>query len=124
LFNKALKFYIIIKRETLAMAYALHKIKHFLLGNKFVFYVDYMALVHLVNKPHVSRRIARWLLLFLEYEFMVVYTPSRTHVIVDVLSRLPNSSEPLGVLDQTMDASLFFIEPIWMQEVKTYLDIG
>jgi hypothetical protein len=50
------------------MVYALHKLKHFLLKNKFVFYVDHLALVYLVNKPQVLRRIARWMLLFLEYE--------------------------------------------------------
>jgi hypothetical protein len=56
-----------------------------LLGNKFVFYVNHMALVYLVNKPHVFGRIARWML-FLEYEFIMVYKPGRTHVVVDVLS--------------------------------------
>jgi hypothetical protein len=53
------------------MVYALHKFRHFLLGNKFVFYVDHMAFAYLVNKPQVSKRITRWLLLFLEYEFIV-----------------------------------------------------
>jgi len=96
------------------MVYALHKFKHFLLGNKFVFYVDRMALVHLVNKPHVSKKTTIWLLVFLEYEFTVVYKLGRTHVITNVLSRLLDSLEPLGVLDETMDASLFLIEPIWM----------
>jgi hypothetical protein len=47
----------------------------------------------------VLGRIARWLLLFLEYEFTIVNKPSRTHVIVDVLSKLPNTSKPLGVPD-------------------------
>jgi hypothetical protein len=79
-----------------------------------------MALVYLVNKPHVFRRITRWLL-FLEYEFTIVYKPSRTHVITDVLSILPNRLEPLGIPDQIMDASLFSVEPIWMQEVRSYL---
>jgi hypothetical protein len=79
------------------MVYALHKFRHFLLGNKFVFYVDHMALVYLVNKPQVSQRITRWLLLFLEYEFIVVYKLGRIDVVVDVLSRLLNKSEPLVV---------------------------
>jgi hypothetical protein len=70
-----------------------------MLGNKFVFYVDHMALVYLVNKPHVSRRIKKWLLLFLEYEFTIVYRPGKTHVVINVLFGLPNSSKPLGVLD-------------------------
>jgi hypothetical protein len=47
----------------------------------------------------VLGRIARWLLLFLEYEFTIVNKPIRAHVIVDVLSKLPNTSKPLGVPD-------------------------
>jgi hypothetical protein len=119
LLNKVEQNYTTIEKEALAMVYALHKFKQFLLGNKFVFYVDHMALIYLVNKPHVSRMITRWLLLFLEYEFIVVYKLGRTHVVVDVLSKLANSSKPLGVQDQTMDASLFSIKPMWMQEVKS-----
>jgi hypothetical protein len=38
------------QREALAMAFSLHKFRHYLLGNKFVFYVNHMALVYLVNK--------------------------------------------------------------------------
>ncbi len=63
-----------------------------------------MSMVYLVNKPHVSRRITKWLLLFLEYEFTIVYKPSKTHVVVDDLFRLPNISKPLGILYQIMDA--------------------
>ncbi len=99
------------------------KFKHFLLGNKFVFYVDHMALVYLVNKPWVSKRIIRCLLFF-EYEFTIVYKLGTTHVIANVLSKFLNSLELLGVPYQTVDASLFFVEPTWMQEVKIYLKIG
>jgi hypothetical protein len=62
----------------------------------------------------MSRSIARLPLLFLEYEFIIIYKLGRTHVVVDLLSILSNSSEPLGVLDQIVDASLFFIKLIWM----------
>jgi hypothetical protein len=103
------------------MVYALHKFKHFLLGNKFVFYVDHMALVYLFNKPQVFKRIARWLL-FLEYEFIVNYNLGRTHMVVYVLSKLLDSSKPLGIPYQIVDASLLFIKPIQMQEVKRYLE--
>jgi hypothetical protein len=57
-------------------------------------------------------------------EFTVVYKPGRTHVVVDVLSKLPDNSKPLGVPNQIVDMSLFLVEPIWMQEVKTYLEMG
>jgi hypothetical protein len=65
------------------MVFSLHKFRHYLLGNKFVFYVDHMALVYLVNKPKVLGIIIRWLLLFLKYDFIIVYKPRRTHVVVD-----------------------------------------
>jgi hypothetical protein len=62
----------------------------------------------------VLGRITKWLLLFLAYEFIVVYKRGRTHVVDYALSKLLNSLEPLGVPNQTVDASLFFGEPIWM----------
>jgi len=43
--------YTTIERKVLAMVYALHKFKHYLLYNMFIFYVDHMALTYLVNKP-------------------------------------------------------------------------
>ncbi len=61
------------------------------------------------------------MLLFLKYEFTIVYKLGRTHVVVDALSKLLDNLKPLGVPNQIVDASLFFIEPIWMQEIKTYL---
>ncbi len=69
----------------------MHRFRLFLLGNKFVFYVDHMAFVYMVNKPQVSRGITRWLLLFLEYQITIFYRLGRTHVVVDVLSKLLDS---------------------------------
>jgi len=91
----------------LVIVFTWHKFRHYLLGNKFVFYVDHMALVYLVNKPQVSWRIVKWLLLFLEYDFTVVYKLNKTHVVIDALSKLPNIIEPTCVPDQTIDASFF-----------------
>jgi hypothetical protein len=70
-----------------------------------------MALVYLVNKPQVLGQIIRWLLLFLEYDFIVVYKPGKTRVVVNALSRLSNNIEPACVLDQTTNTSLFYIGP-------------
>jgi hypothetical protein len=55
-----------------------------------------VALIYLVNKPQVSSIITRWLLLFLEYDFKIVYKLGRSHLITDALSRLPNQAEPIG----------------------------
>jgi hypothetical protein len=70
-----------------------------------------MALIYLVNKPHVFERITRWLLLFLKYDFIVEYKPNRTHVVTNALSKLPNIIEPTGVHDQTTYANLFYTKP-------------
>ncbi len=64
-----------------------------------MFYVDHMALVYLVNKPQVFNKIARWLLLFLEYDFKIVYKLNRSHWMANALSKLPNQVELVGVLD-------------------------
>ncbi len=89
--------YITSEREALAMVCALHKFRHYSLGNQFVFYVEHMALVYLVNKPQVFNKITMWLLLFLEYDFKIVYKPGRSHSMAGGLCRLPNQIELIGV---------------------------
>jgi hypothetical protein len=58
------KNYTMIEREGLAMVYALHKFRHYLLGSHFKMYTDHSVLRYLVNKPVLGARICRWLLLF------------------------------------------------------------
>jgi hypothetical protein len=73
-------------KARVAIVNALHKLRHYLLSNRFVFYVDHMALVHLINKPYVSSKLIRWLLLFMEYDFKIVYNLGKSHLIVDALN--------------------------------------
>ncbi len=80
------------------MVFALHKFRHYLLGNQVVFYVDHKALIYLANKPRVSRKITKCLLLFLEYDFIAVYKLGKIHVVVDVLFKLPDTIKPIGIL--------------------------
>jgi hypothetical protein len=82
-----------------------------------------MTLVYLVIKPLVSGGITRWLLFFLEYDFTVVYKLGRIHVVVDALSRNSDITEPIGVLNQTIYASLFYIGPKWLNDVIVFLKI-
>jgi hypothetical protein len=70
-----------------------------------------MPFVYLVNKPQVFGRIARWLSLFLEYDFKIVYKHGRSHLIANALSRLPNQVKPVGVPDQTTNVHLFTLQP-------------
>jgi hypothetical protein len=51
----------------------------------------------------------------LEYEFTTIYKLGRTHVVVDVLSRLLESSKPLGCGSDCGCIIIF---------CKTYMDVG
>jgi len=121
LFNSTEINYITTKIKALVMVYALQKFRHYLLGNKSTFYVDHMALVYLVNKPQISGRLTRWLLLFLEYDFKIIYKLGGSHLMANALSRLPNQIELIGVLDQTYDAHMFTLQPEWLQSANEYL---
>jgi len=59
--------------------------------------------------------------IFLEYDLIVVYKPNKTHVIVDVLSKLPNVTKPLRIPEQTTNVNFFFTKPEWLNDVKMFL---
>jgi hypothetical protein len=107
LFNFDERNYTTTHKEALTMVYALQKFKHYMLGNKFMFYVDHMVVMYLVNKPQVSSRLVRWFLLFMEYDFKIVYKRGRSHPMANALSRLPNQTKHVGVPDQTCDVHMF-----------------
>jgi hypothetical protein len=124
LLNKVKQNYNTTKRKVFAMVFALHEFRDYLLGNKFIFYVDHMALVYLVNKPQVSERIGKWLLLFIKYDFKVMYKLAKIHEVANALLRPPNITKPTCVHDLTTYVSLFYIEPKWLNDVKEILKIG
>jgi hypothetical protein len=65
------------------MIYSVTKFRHYLLGKKFTFHVDHSALVYLVSKASLTRKLARWTLLLQEYEFDIVYRPDVQHAVAD-----------------------------------------
>ena len=85
--------YTTTEREALAMVFLVKKFRHYLLMNKVIFFVDHMVLRYLVNKPDLSGRLARWILLLTEFNYMVQYKPGKMHLQADHLSRL---SEEVG----------------------------
>jgi hypothetical protein len=106
--------YTTVERETFAMVYNLHKFKHYLIGNNFVFYINHMALLYLVKKLQFLGQTTRWLLLFLEYDFSMVYKPWHFHSVADDFSQLPNATKNQGVPNRSTDASLFILQLEWL----------
>jgi hypothetical protein len=52
---------------------------------------------------------------------MVVYKPGIIHVIVNALSKFSNNIKTTSVPNQTTNASLFYIELEWLNDVKEFL---
>jgi hypothetical protein len=75
LLNQAEKNYNTTEREALVIVYSVNKFRHYLLANHFVFYDDHQTLLYLINRPIISERIARLMLLLQEYDFEIMYMP-------------------------------------------------
>ncbi len=45
----------------------------------------------------------------LEYDFKIVYKPSRSYLMTNALKRLPNQAKPVGITDQTIDIHMFIL---------------
>ena len=104
--------YTVTEREALGMIFSVQKFRHYLLGNKFVFHVNHDALKYMINKPQLSGRIARWVLLLQEFDFTVEVRPGKSHANADHLSRLNNESGSEPIDDSFPDAQLFYIDVI------------
>jgi hypothetical protein len=72
--------------EALAVVYSCKKFRHYLLGYKVIFHTDHDSLKYLVNKPDLSGRIARWILLFQEFNYEVVIKSGKTNSNADFRS--------------------------------------
>jgi hypothetical protein len=89
------------------MVYALHKFHHYLLGDKFVFYVNHMTFLHLTNKPYIFGRIARWVLVFFVIWFSShlqtwMFPFNCKHIV-----KLPSNTKNLRILYQMANVTLF-----------------
>ena len=111
------------------MIYAVKKFRHYLLGKKFSFMVDHHSLLYLVNQPLVTDRVARWIMILLEYDFEVVYIPGKRQIVADYLSRDTNTTEE-GIDDSFNElyiqaATLVTHEhQDWTANIIQYLTVG
>ena len=83
-----------IQKEALSIVFALRKFHHFLYGRKFILVTDHKPLLSLFGPTKTTpqlaaNRLARWALMFSEYEYTVEYRKTSDHGNADALSRLP-----------------------------------
>ena len=73
--SPAEKNYTTTERECLPIIYACKKFRNYMLGYDVVFHTDHDAIRHLVNKPDLSRRVARWIMLLQEFQYQIKVKP-------------------------------------------------
>ena len=124
--NAAEKNYTTTERECLAMIFSVKKFRHYLLLNPVRFYVDHIAIRYLVNKPDLSGRLARWVLLLEEFDYQVEYKPGKMHKQADHLSRLSEEENTKPIDDNLVDESLFHISSAsaWYHHIAKFLKLN
>jgi transposase InsO family protein len=74
------------KRELWMLMWSMQKLRHYLLGRRFVARVDHKPLVSMMRKK-LNILIEGWLDTILKYDFIVEYIPGPENVLADALSR-------------------------------------
>ena len=105
--NDVERNYTTTEREGLSMVYVVKKFRHYLLANKFMFFVDHQALLYLVNKPCNKGKIVRWFLILLKFDFIMVVKQGKTHLRADHLSWMIHEEKPMGIDDDLPKTYLF-----------------
>ena len=69
--NDAQLNYSTIKKELLAVIFALDKFRSYLIGTKVIVFTDHAALRYLLTKKDSKPRLIRWILLFQEFDLEI-----------------------------------------------------
>ena len=91
--------YSTIKKEMLAMVYAIKHFSHYLYGRPFTVRTDHNALKWFQSFKEPEGQVARWLETFARYDYTIENRPGKKHQNADALSR---NSLPVAVPDQAV----------------------
>ncbi|KAG6438864.1 hypothetical protein O3G_MSEX000284, partial [Manduca sexta] len=87
LMTPAERNYSTTEREALAVVWAISKFRGYIEGLPVTVITDHQALKWLMSLRSPTGRIARWALQIQAYDITIKYTPGRTNVVADTLSR-------------------------------------
>ena len=83
--------YPVHEKELLAIMRALKKWRADLVGVPFQIYTDHKTLQNFTHQRDLSRRQARWMEFFSQYDGKIVYVKGEDNTVADALSRLPTT---------------------------------
>ena len=79
--------------EALALRDSIRKFRRYLIGRKFVVYVDHISLTYLKNLSTLTGKLGRISIDLQQYDYDIKYKPGSQHTNVDCLSRMSNGDE-------------------------------
>ena len=110
--NEAQRNYTTMKKELLAVVYALDKFRAYLVGSDIIVFMDHSALKYLLTKQNAKARLIRWVLLLQEFNVQIRDKKGVENVVADHLSRLTiahNTHNP-PINDEFPEESLLLVE--------------
>ena len=90
--NKAEGNYSTTEKECLAIVWAVHKFRHYLIGAHFLLEIDHKPLEWLEStkaSKSRSQRLERWSLELRAFDFSIAHRPGTDNLHADALSRHP-----------------------------------
>ena len=83
------KNYGVHEQETLAIYYALRKLRHYIHGRHTTVFTDHHSIKYLTTQPNLTGRQYRWLELIQQFDLEILYRPGSQNTVADALSRSP-----------------------------------
>lgn len=98
--NAAEKNYPTVKKELLAIIWAVRRFRPYIYGTKFTIVTDHKPLTFLYSSSNPSSILLRWRLELEEYDFKIIYKPGKINLNADALSRveIPNENDKSHIM--------------------------
>lgn len=91
--NKTEESYATNEKEMLAIIWALSSLRNFLYGSKkVIIQTDHQPLTHSLSNKNTNAKMRRWKAILEEYNHELHYTPGKSNVVADALSRPARSN--------------------------------
>ncbi|XP_057860869.1 uncharacterized protein LOC131069461 [Cryptomeria japonica] len=106
-----------------AVVYVKNKFHYYITGYKVFVHTDHSAIQFLMNKPVVTSRVIRWILLLQEFDITILDKPGHGNLVADFQSMLQQQDVPVLVDDTFPDENLFAISAkiLRFADVENYL---